>query len=177
MECLMYSENNIEYQSYLQVMNFFTRGNSCKKFKNTFYEKKLWTCSRYILIHHWETADCTLTDWQKNFIMFQELLFGWKEFSVFIHFILAACIISSNTSLIRNSVGRGSIVVSNFWMRLSMISWIIKPMIWVVFWSQRTREITQTQTQGLMNRNFMQKPNSIIFSLQGFLKKLRLQTF
>ena len=80
----MYSENNIEYQSYLQVMNFFTRGNSCKKFKNTFYEKKLWTCSRYILIHHWETADCSLTNRQKNFIMFQELLFGWKEFSVFI---------------------------------------------------------------------------------------------
>ena len=35
----------------------------------------------------------------------------------------------------------------------------------------------QTQTQGLMNRNFMRKPNSIIFSLQGFLKNLRLQTF
>ena len=30
----MYSESNIEYQSYVQVMNFFTRGSSCKKFKN-----------------------------------------------------------------------------------------------------------------------------------------------
>ena len=33
---LMYYEYNIENQFYLHVMNFSTRGSSCKKFKNTF---------------------------------------------------------------------------------------------------------------------------------------------
>ena len=55
---MMYSENNIEYQFYLQVMNFFTRGNSCEKFKNTFYEKKLWTFFRYIIgKQYWLQSD------------------------------------------------------------------------------------------------------------------------
>ena len=53
-------------------------------------------------------------------------------------------------------------LISNYWVRLSMISWIINTEIWVVFWSQRTREITQTQTQRFMNRDFMWKPNSIL---------------
>ena len=118
-------------------------------------------------------GNCRLqSDWLTEKFYYVPRTAFWLERVLSFHSLyLAACIISSNTSLIRNSVGRGSIVVSNYWMRLSMISWIIKPMIWVVFWSQRTREITQTQTQGLMNRNFMRKPNSIIFSLQGFLKK------
>ena len=30
--------------------------------------------------------DCNLIDWQKNFFTFQALFFGWKSFSVFIHF-------------------------------------------------------------------------------------------
>ena len=53
-------------------------------------------------------------------------------------------------------------LISNYWVRLSMISGIINTEIWVVFWSQRTREITQTQTQRFMNRDFMWKPNSIL---------------
>ena len=53
-------------------------------------------------------------------------------------------------------------LISNYWVRLSMISGIINTEIWVVFWSQRTREITQTQTQRFMNRAFMRKPNSIL---------------
>ena len=32
-------------------------------------------------------TDCNLIDWQKNLFMFQVLLFGWKDFSVFIYFI------------------------------------------------------------------------------------------
>ena len=40
---------------------------------------------------------------------------------------------------------RSELIIS-YWMRLSIISWIIKTEIWVVFWTQRTRKITQTQT-------------------------------
>ena len=61
-------------------------------------------------------------------------------------------------------------LISNLWMRLSMIFWISKSEIWVVFWSQRTREITRTHTKGLIYRDFMRKPNSIIFLLRRFFK-------
>ena len=55
-------------------------------------------------------------------------------------------------------------------MKLSIISTNIKTGIWVVFWSQRMREIAQTQTQDFINRDFMRKPNSAIFSARIFKK-------
>ena len=35
-------------------------------------------------------------------------------------------------------------IISNYWMRLSMISWIIKTEVWVICRSRRLRQITQT---------------------------------
>ena len=37
------------------------------------------------------------------------------------------------------------IIISNYWMRLSMISWIIKTEVWVICRSRRLRQITQTR--------------------------------
>ena len=62
----MYHENNIENQFYLHVMNFFTRGSSWKKFKNTCLATSYSIIGNYI--------DCNLTDKQKNLIVFQALL-------------------------------------------------------------------------------------------------------
>ena len=36
-------------------------------------------------------------------------------------------------------------ILSNYWMRLSMISWIIKTEVWVICRSRRLRQITQTR--------------------------------
>ena len=37
------------------------------------------------------------------------------------------------------------LLLNNYWMRLSMISWIIKTEVWVICRSRRLRQITQTR--------------------------------
>ena len=50
-------------------------------------------------------TDCNLIDWQKNLFMFQILLFGWKDFSVFIHFIWQhVCFFQSRRDVLREDV-------------------------------------------------------------------------
>ena len=108
---LMYYENNIENQLYLHVINFFTRGSSWKKLKNAFYQKKFWICVSYILIHQWETilTAILLIGWR--LLLLSKLCFFAKRVLSFHSLCLAACMFSSNTSLITNSAGGGSIVV------------------------------------------------------------------
>ena len=55
---------------------------------------------------------------------------------------------------------------NNYWMRLSMISWIIKTEVCVICRCRRLRQITQTSV--LIIHDIMRKPNSIIVLLYIF---------
>ena len=57
-------------------------------------------------------------------------------------------------------------LINNYWMSLSMISWIIKTEVCVICWSRRLRQITQTR--GFDNSWYHAKPNSIIVLLYIF---------
>ena len=58
---------------------------------------------------------------------------------------------------------------SNYWMSLSMISWVITTEVWVIHQAYRLRLITQLQ--GFLILYIMQKPNSVVILLYIFLKK------
>ena len=64
------------------------------------------------------------------------------------------------------SVGEYNKIRSTYWMRLSMISWIINAEVWVICQSRKLSQITQTL--GLIIHDIMRKPNSLIILLYIF---------
>ena len=60
------------------------------------------------------------------------------------------------------------ILINNYWMRLSMISWIIKTEVCVICRSRRLRRDNTCRHEVLIIHDIMQKPNSIIVLLYIF---------
>ena len=58
------------------------------------------------------------------------------------------------------------LILNNYWMRFSIISWIIKTEVCVICRSRRLRQIAQTEV--LIIHDIMRKPNSIIVLLYLF---------
>ena len=80
----------------------------------------------------------------------------------------------SRFSLNGGSLNRGSTVLNNYWMKLSMISWIVKTEVYVICWSPRLRQVIQTR--GFDNSWYHAKRNSIILYYTLKYSKKRLNS-